>query len=235
MEPRRDYLRAPEAGRNESWLDSELQKYDFFIPILSPAYMQDEWLQTELLQSLLRERSEKIPFVLPVLVDDCEVPVAFRKLFDRAVDFRHVDFEEAFLRLAPALSGPRQVFVVMQFGNVRLDSMYSLVIRPVAEEFGFSALRIDEVQSSGSITEEILKFIERSAVVLADLTGERPNCYYEAGYAHALGKELILSIRAGSAIPFDMAGRRFIIWETEKELRDALRLRFKAMAEREAG
>lgn len=235
MEPRRDYLRAPEAVRNHAWLDRELQKYDFIIPVLSPSYMQDEWLQTELLQSLFRERTEKTTFVVPVLVEDCDVPVAFRRLLDRAIDFRNVEFEEAFTRLAPSLSGPRQVFVVMKFGDPRLDSMYSLVIKPVVEKFGYSALRIDEVQSSGSITDEILKFIERSAIVLADLTDERPNCYYEAGYAHALGKELILSIRAASTIPFDLAGRRFIIWDTEKELRDALELRLKAIAEKEAG
>ena len=38
-------------------------------------------------------------------------------------------------------------------------------------------------------------------VVLADLTGERPNCYFEAGYAHALGKQLILTIRKGEPKP----------------------------------
>jgi nucleoside 2-deoxyribosyltransferase len=97
------------------------------------------------------------------------------------------------------------------------------------EKCGFTALRIDEVENAGSITEQTLQQIERSAVVLADLSGERPNCYFEAGYAHALGKQLILSIRKGETRHFDLADRRFIEWETEKELFDGLTRRLESI------
>lgn len=53
------------------------------------------------------------------------------------------------------------------------------------------------------------------------LTGERPNCYFEAGYAHALRKQLILTIRKGEKVHFNLAERRFIEWATGKELLDA--------------
>ena len=71
-----------------------------------------------------------------------------------------------------------------------------------------------------------------SRFVLTDLSGERPNCYYDAGYAHALNKELILTIRKGEAIHFDLAAHRFIQWETEAELREALNHRLRALRER---
>jgi hypothetical protein len=77
---------------------------------------------------------------------------------------------------------------------------------------------------------QILDAIASSEVVLCDLSGERPNCYYETGFADALGRTLILTIRKGEARHFDIAGRRFIFWETEQELRTQLRERLAALA-----
>ena len=88
-------------------------------------------------------------------------------------------------------------------------------------------LRIDEIQDSGSITDQVLQAIASSKYILADLTGGRPNCYYETGFAHALGKEMILTIKKGDNIHFDLAGYRFMQWETEAELRRLLRERLK--------
>lgn len=42
-------------------------------------------------------------------------------------------------------------FVIMRFGDEQLDSTYHLVIRQVLLDFGYSPLRIDEVQDSGRI------------------------------------------------------------------------------------
>jgi TIR domain len=226
VEPRRDYLKSPEALKNPERLDQQLRRYDYVIVVLSRAYVNDEWLMTELLQSIVRERLDQREFILPLLVEDCDVPLWLR---DRVVDFRTSPFEEAVVALPPVLAGLRQVFVVMKFGDVRLDSMYEMAIKPAVLKLGFSPLRIDELENAGSITDQTLHEIERSTVVLADLTGERPNCYFEAGYAHALGRQLILTIRRGEPIHFNLADRRFIEWETEKELFDALIRRLEAI------
>lgn len=112
-----------------------------------------------------------------------------------------------------------QIFVIMKFDDPHLDSAYEGVIQPLGQEFGYDVVRVDAIQDSGSISQQILQNIAESRLVFADLTGQRPNCYYEAGFAHALGKELILSIREGEEIHFDLAGYRFIVWETEAKLR----------------
>lgn len=125
-----------------------------------------------------------------------------------------------------------QVFVIMKFKDKAMDSAYEGVIKPIAKKFKYNPLRIDEVQDSGRISDQILGEIASSAVILADLTGERPNCYYEAGFAHAIGKEIIFTIHKGYPIHFDLAGHRFIEWETEDELRKQLQKRFRAIRQR---
>lgn len=129
--------------------------------------------------------------------------------------------------LQMALAPPKnQVFVIMKFGSKQLDSAYEGVIKPIIENYGLKVIRIDEIQDSGKITDQVLKNIAESKYVLADLSGERPNCYYETGFAHALGKRLILTIKRTDTIHFDLAAYRFIQWDTEAELRKSLRKRF---------
>jgi len=123
-----------------------------------------------------------------------------------------------------------QVFIIMKIGDPYLDSAYVGVIKPAIESFGLKAIRIDEVQNSGNISDQILETIAKSKYILSDLTGERPNCYYETGFAHALGKELILSIKKSDVIHFDLSGYRFIIWETEAELRNLLKQRLESIS-----
>jgi hypothetical protein len=125
-----------------------------------------------------------------------------------------------------------QVFVIMQFGNKLLDSAYEGVIKPLIEKYGMNSLRIDEIQDSGTISEQILEAIAASKIIVADLSGERPNCYYETGFAHAIGKEIILSVNRKDNVHFDLAGFRFIVWETEAELRKRLEERLRAITER---
>jgi hypothetical protein len=59
--------------------------------MLSKASVQSEWCQKELSAGLIRELEEKRVVVLPVLIEDCEIPLFLRdKLY---ADFRH-DFDE---------------------------------------------------------------------------------------------------------------------------------------------
>lgn len=131
--------------------------------------------------------------------------------------------EKAFADVKP------QAFVIMKFNDSVMNSAYEGVIEPTFESFGIKSLRIDQKEDSGRINEQVLNGIAESCVVFADLTGERPNCYYETGFAHALGKELILSIHDGHEIHFDLKANRFIVWDQESKLRQLLRARLTSM------
>ena len=59
--------------------------------VLSKASVQSEWCKKELSAGLVRELEEKRVVVLPVLIEDCEIPIFLRdKLY---ADFRY-DFDE---------------------------------------------------------------------------------------------------------------------------------------------
>lgn len=132
--------------------------------------------------------------------------------------------------LQKALAIPEdKVFVIMKFKDDMLNSAYEGAIKPIIEGMGLRCVRIDEIQDAGIITSEVLEEIATSRYILADLTGSRPNCYYETGFAHALGKELILTINSNEEIHFDLSIYRFIQWKTEQKLRIALKGRFDSL------
>lgn len=121
------------------------------------------------------------------------------------------------------------VFVIMKFNDKILDSAYETVVKPLFKKFKIEVIRVDEVQKSGKISDQILEYISSSKFIFSDLTGARPNCYYETGFAHALGKDVILACHGSEKVHFDLANHRFIIWETESELRRELTKRIKAL------
>ncbi len=129
--------------------------------------------------------------------------------------------QKSFLPLKP------QVFVIMKFNDMLLDSAYEGVIKPIFKKYGINVIRIDEVQNSGKISNQILDLISSSKLIFSDLTGARPNCYYETGFAHAIGKEIILTCHKSEKIHFDLSDHRFIVWETENDLRKELDKRLK--------
>lgn len=127
------------------------------------------------------------------------------------------------------LSAIRRVFIVMGFNDEALNSAYEKVMKKVIVDFGYQPVRIDQMRFAGGVSDQILAEIEQSEIVLAELSGERPNCYYEAGYAHALHKEIILTNYKASPIAFNLRNHPFIEWKSEPELEGKLRERFKEL------
>jgi hypothetical protein len=64
-------------------------------------------------------------------------------------------------------------------------------IESVVAEAGGVAIRIDKELPLEDLVGRIKKEIRASVFVVADLTDERPSCYFEVGYAEALGRPVI--------------------------------------------
>jgi hypothetical protein len=106
-----------------------------------------------------------------------------------------------------------KAFVVMQFTE-SFNTLYEEVIQPVCSEFGYQAVRGDETFTSGSVLDEIIQSIQDASVVIAEITPNNPNVFYEVGYAHALNKPTILLCdKTRDKLPFDVSGFRTLFYE----------------------
>ena len=103
------------------------------------------------------------------------------------------------------------VFVLMPFNDAFTD-IYKLGIKKTAEEAGLRAERVDEQLYSESMLERIYRQIDAADIIVADMTGQNPNVFYEVGYAHAKGKHCILLTQNASDIPFDLKQHRHIVY-----------------------
>jgi hypothetical protein len=102
-------------------------------------------------------------------------------------------------------------FVIMPF-TVELNDVYQNLIRPVAEQFGLTVRRADEIFAPGSITEQVRTSIQQARLCIAVVSGKNPNVLYEVGIAHTLGKPTILLTEQIDEVPFDLRTIRFIVY-----------------------
>jgi len=128
----------------------------------------------------------------------------------------------------------KKCFVISPIGEPKTetrknsDLLFNHVIKPVLKEFEYDVERADKIGEPGIITSQIIQRIEKSPLVIADLTGPNANVFYELAIRHAIRKPLIQLITKGQPIPFDVAGLRTITFDlkdldsvddTKKEIR----------------
>lgn len=90
------------------------------------------------------------------------------------------------------------------------DMMLECVISPVLEEYNLKAVRADKIDKPGMITNQILDYITKSKMVIADLSFHNPNVFYELAVRHMKGLPTIHICRSADKIPFDISGFRTI-------------------------
>lgn len=115
------------------------------------------------------------------------------------------------------------VFVLMPFAD-EFNDIYELGIRAACRQAGAFCERVDEQIFEGSILERVCHQIATADLIVADMSGRNPNVFYEVGYAHALGKRVILLTQTASDIPFDLKHFQHIVYEKRiVALRDKLK------------
>lgn len=123
-------------------------------------------------------------------------------------------------------------FVAMQF-SPPYNELFAEVVRPICNEFNIRAVRSDETFTQGLIIADIIAQINVAKIIIADITPENPNVFYEVGYAHAYRKPTILVAAKGRALPFDVSGFRTLFYENtipgKRIVEDGLRKHLKAI------
>lgn len=106
-----------------------------------------------------------------------------------------------------------------------MDSVAGAV-KAAASSVGLTAKRVKDVPGDYRITDQILNMIGEARLVVADLTHERPNVYFELGYARGLGKRVVTTLRDTAAAHFDVKDWTYIKYSDSRPLEVELRARF---------
>jgi len=147
-------------------------------------------------------------------VSDDATMEAFREASDLLKSGRYREI------LAAAHEGltPGKAFFVCVTDDPEVREAFNTVVRPTVRAAGFEIERADDISTTREITAVIVAAIRDARFVIADLTGERPNCYYEVGYAHALGKPVLITAKRGTPRHFDIAAYRWNYWDQLSDL-----------------
>lgn len=135
--------------------------------------------------------------------------------------------------LAERLATSRDVFIVMSFKDLPEFRDVKAAITEACAEKGYVATRVDDVHGIRRIVPEIVRGIRQCAFVIADVTAERPNVYWELGLATGMNKDVIVIAKQGTKLPFDINDVPTLYWESFTGLRQHLATRIEAIARRQ--
>ena len=122
------------------------------------------------------------------------------------------------------------VFLIKRIvpGNsLDVDAFFQSVVNPAVQAVGLRPVPVNLTEGNENISRRATELIRSSVFVVADLTGERPNCYFEAAYAEAMGILVLYTARAdhdprreGRApqdpkVHFDLDGRTITYWNPD--------------------
>jgi hypothetical protein len=103
-------------------------------------------------------------------------------------------------------------FVLMPF-SIKFQPIYEDHIKPTIEAAGLVCQRADEVLGASVIAWDIWERINRARFLIADLTDQNSNVFYELGLAHALSKDVILLTQSMDFVPFDLKAVRCLVYD----------------------
>ncbi len=109
------------------------------------------------------------------------------------------------------------IFVLMPFKPDKLKQIYERYIKKPLKRLGYNVKRADENFTSVPIMEDIWESICKAELIIADLTNQNPNVFYELGLCHLKGKYVIHICQDGSKTPFDVNMIRIIFYRDDPE------------------
>jgi hypothetical protein len=107
----------------------------------------------------------------------------------------------------------RHVFVAMPFAK-EFDNVYYFGMKTPVEQRRLKCERVDHDNFTGDIVKRIKERIASAEFVIADITGNKPNVFFEVGYADGLQKKIVF-VAQQQAIPFDISTQRHIIYDPQ--------------------
>ena len=99
-----------------------------------------------------------------------------------------------------------------------VERYFRQIVDPVIEEMGYERYEagLDPI-SKGFMNVEIFHELHHSSLIIADLTGARPNCFVELGYALGIPKKTIILVNENTHLPWDVSSIQCHKWNFDEE------------------
>tara|TARA_R110002111_G_scaffold72582_2_gene116154 strand:+ start:231 stop:1397 length:1167 start_codon:yes stop_codon:yes gene_type:complete len=160
-------------------------------------------------------------------------PHAWVNRLNFAARHKTEDRVESVLKLLKSLVPPTVFAVrllnpdVAEYKDVE-DYFTGVVQYVVEQEYGYVLRVVDGKQDNeeSRVDKEIFTKLHNATVVVSDLTGERPNCFIEIGYALGRSIPTMMTAKEGTKLPFDVETYSGLIWKTSEPL-DERRQKFR--------
>ena len=111
-------------------------------------------------------------------------------------------------------------FVAMPYGikgGIDFNTIYENYIRPALESAGFEVFRADEEMRAGDIRTDMFQELLLADLVVADLSIDNPNVWYELGVRHALRSRGVIQIACRREyMPFDLYTDRTLTYHIKE-------------------
>ncbi|MHB9134306.1 MAG: hypothetical protein ACYDBB_24815 [Armatimonadota bacterium] len=139
------------------------------------------------------------------------LPSIHNKICDTVDNFNQIRKRVSNFGIIPGWYSASGCFVLMPFRS-QLRPIYDDHIVKVCTNIGLTVTRADQIFSSRPIIDDILESVASAKVIIADLTDNNPNVFYEIGICHTLGKNVVLMTQENE-VPFDLRHIRHIKYE----------------------
>jgi len=137
-------------------------------------------------------------------------------------------------KLRKKQSKSNKAFVAMWFPDKekkkawsdKLEKAWVEGFKPALESAGFSPIRADVEKRNDKVCNRIIADIRKSGLLIADVTGNRQEIYYEAGFAKGMDIKVIWTCNEDFFIKeelhIDARQYNYILWENPKDLKNKL-------------
>jgi hypothetical protein len=115
-----------------------------------------------------------------------------------------------------------RAFIIRPFGEksgINFDTVEAELIAPALDRLRIDGRTTGEVIEAGNIREDMFQMLLVSDLVIADISIDNPNAYYELGIRHALREKRTFLIRAKgmtNEVPFDLRTDRYLSYDAAR-------------------
>jgi hypothetical protein len=169
-----------------------------------------------------RTARQEVVLALREMLSDLESYEPLKQL-SSGDDLLDAQASEGGKRVGPAdVAKEGSLFVIMPFSQ-DFNDVWKGAIQTASKTAGFHPIRVDTINRSSNITDDIIESIKKCRIAVVDVTGNNPNVMYELGYVMALEKPYVIVSQSVEFLPFDIKHIRTIVyantWSGIEELR----------------